>query len=160
LGGDGKCAELFTYTVLIHSPRSFLGQSPLIIFSGALAAWIIPGAAKDRPHENGSKKGKFRRIDFAGAFLLAATITSFLLAIEIGGQKVPWTSPLIALLFTTAIICAAFFYVTEKYWAPEPIFPLQLLSHKEVMLGYLVILLQVAAQLGVRRCHRPLVTRN
>jgi hypothetical protein len=122
----------------------------LIIFSGALALWLIPSRSKDRLNEDGSKEEKFRRIDFAGAFLLAATITSFLLAIELGGQKVPWLSPLIIVLFATATGCASLFYLTEKNWALEPVFPLELLAHKEVVLGYLVILLQVAAQLSVR----------
>lgn len=122
----------------------------MIVLSGALAAWLIPSAPKDRLNGESSSEDKFRSIDFAGAFLLAATITSSLLAVEVGGQKLPWNSPLIVILFATAIVCAALFYMTEKFWAPEPIFPLQLLSHKEVMLGYLVLLLQSAAQLSVR----------
>ena len=96
-----------------------------------------------------SKAQKFRRIDFSGAFLLAGTITSFLLVVELGGQKVPWISPTTIVLFSLGLVCSIFFVITEKYWALEPIFPLKLLWHKDVMLGYLVLLLQIAAQLSV-----------
>jgi Fungal trichothecene efflux pump (TRI12) len=119
----------------------------LIVLSGLLAIWLIP--RRQRNDLEVSKAEKFRRIDFAGAILLATTITSFLTAIELGGQKVPWTSLVIFGLFGAGIVCATFFLLTEKYWAVEPIFPLELLWHSDVISGYIVLLLQVAAQLSV-----------
>jgi Fungal trichothecene efflux pump (TRI12) len=127
--------------------RSFLGQGPLIGVSGLLALWLIPRT--QRRAEEGTKLEKFRRIDFAGAILLATTVTSFLVAIELGGQKVSWNSPVIFGLLAAGIVGAGWFFATEKYWAQEPIFPLELLWHRDVMCGYGLLILQIAAQLSV-----------
>jgi len=135
-------------TVADHN-RAFLGQCPLIGVSAILVLWLVPRKKTDEDTE--SKGQRFRRIDFAGSFLLAVTVTSFLTAVEIGGQKFPWTSPIVLGLFGAGVACAGLFAVTEQYWAPEPVFPLQLLWHKEVVCGYLVLLLQMAAQMGVGR---------
>jgi Fungal trichothecene efflux pump (TRI12) len=105
---------------------------------------------KVHDEESDSKKARFCRIDFAGAFLLATTITSFLLVVEIGGRKVAWSHPLIIVLFGTSILSAVFFVIVETRWAVEPIFPLHLLKQKDVICQYLVYALQVAAQLAVR----------
>jgi hypothetical protein len=80
---------------------------------------------------------------------LAATITSFLLAVEIGGQKVPWASLPVFGLFGAGFVGATLFYFIEKYWALEPIFPLELLWKRDVITAYIVCLLQIAAQLSV-----------
>jgi len=134
--------------VLANISRSFLGQCPLIMLSAILVLWLVPRKRKEEDTE--SKGQRFRRIDFAGSFLLAVAITSFLTAVEIGGQKFPWTSPIVLGLFGAGAASAGLFIVVEEYWAPEPVFPLRLLWHREVVCGYLVLGLQLAAQMGVR----------
>jgi predicted membrane channel-forming protein YqfA (hemolysin III family) len=120
-----------------------------LIAISALLVWIlVPYKVHDEESE--TKKAKFSRIDFAGAFLLATTITSFLLVVEIGGRKVAWNHPLILVLLTTSILSAVFFVITETRWAAEPIFPLHLLKQRDVICQYLFYALQVAAQLAVR----------
>lgn len=132
--------------------RSFLCQTPLIGLSAIIVWWVVPQRQK-LTNDAESKWQKFRRIDFAGALLLAATVASFLLAVELGGQKLPWTSPMVLGLLGAGTACGALFVTAEKYWSPEPIFPLELLWHKDVMCAYLVLMLQISAQLGVSRYH-------
>lgn len=125
-----------------------------MIAISALFVWIlVPHKVQD---EEDSKKDQFSRIDFTGAFLLAATVTSFLLVVEIGGRKVAWTHPLILILLTISVLSAVLFVITETRWAVEPIFPIHLLKQKDVVCQYLVMALQIAAQLSVRLItHHP-----
>lgn len=144
LDGDGKSSFRkghFSLTI-----RSFLGQCPLILIAALLAFWVIP-RKENTKDEN--PRDKFRRIDFAGAFALAVTITSFLLALEVGGQRYPWFSPPVLGLFAAGLVSASLFVIIEKYWALEPIFPLQMFGHKDVIFSYFVFALQIAAQLTV-----------
>lgn len=109
----------------------------------AIIAWLVIPRKQKKSNDVESEGQKFRRIDFAGAILLAATIASFLLAIELGGQELPWVSPNILGLFGGGVVCGALFVVVE------PVFPLQLLRHKDVICAYLMLLLQTAAQISV-----------
>ena len=131
----------------LYHCRSFLGQVPLIAISALLAWALIP--RKVNEDEPDTKKAKFARIDFTGATLLAIAITTFLLVIELAGQKLPWNHPIIFVLFSASIASGALFVLTESYWVAEPIFPPRLLLQREVILGYLVFGLQIAAQLSV-----------
>jgi MFS family permease len=141
-----------SFVLIAHIARSFLGQAPLIGLSAIIAGFVVPRGHK-LTSDVESKGKKFRRIDFAGAFLLAATVASFILAVELGGQKLPWTSPTVLGLLGAGTACGALFVTAEKYWALEPIFPLELLWHKDVLCAYLVLMLQTAAQFGVSLYH-------
>jgi len=126
---------------------SFILQCPLLAIAALLAWFLVPHKA--RPDDSKSGASKLARIDFAGAALLAVTITSLMLAIELGGQKLPWNHPVILGLVAGSVAFGALFAVTEAYWAYEPVFPLQLLCQRDVVSAYLVLGLQTAAQLGV-----------
>lgn len=69
--------------------------------------------------------------------------------IQIGGTKVPWTHPSIFILFGAAVLLSGAFVATEKWWAVEPIFPLELLRHRDIVLSYIVSGAQMAAQLSL-----------
>jgi hypothetical protein len=99
---------------------------------------------------------KLARIDFAGAFLLAATILFFLLPLEITGEKIPWTHPFVLGLFASSITMGVLFVVVETHWAKEPIFPLNLLRSRHVVIPDILVFLQLAAQLGVCAPEPPL----
>ena len=72
-----------------------------------------------------------------------------MLPIEIGGTKIPWTHPLIFVLFGAGTLLLALFLATEAWWAKEPIFPLVLLMQGDVIASYVIMGCQIAAQLGV-----------
>jgi hypothetical protein len=132
----------------LTASRSFLGQCPLTLLAIISTYLLVP--KQTAPQKGNVKEGsKLARIDFAGAFLLAATILLFLLPLEITGVKIPWTHPLVLVLFASSITMGVFFVYVETHWAKEPIFPLQLLRSRFVILPDLLVFLQMSAQLGV-----------
>ncbi|KAH7363260.1 major facilitator superfamily transporter [Plectosphaerella cucumerina] len=129
---------------------SFLGQVPIFLLAILLCLIYLPKHTENAKTQFDEPKGSsLARIDFLGAALLALTILAFLVPIEIGGTKVPWTHPVIFVLLGTAIVFAGLFAATEEWWAEEPIFPLDLLRHRDIVLGYVVSSAQAAAQLGL-----------
>lgn len=126
---------------------SFVGQGPIILIAIFLVAlklpsWTPPAPAKGEP-------SKLRRIDFAGAFMLAITIVSLLGALSLGGQNLPWSHPIVIGLAAGSIILGALFVTYEVKYALEPIFPPTLVIQRDVATAYAIYFLQVAAQLGV-----------
>ncbi|KAK8101836.1 major facilitator superfamily domain-containing protein [Apiospora kogelbergensis] len=88
-------------------------------------------------------------IDMLGATLLALAILTLLLPVEIGGSQVPWTHPVVFGLVAAALLLGGLFLATEAWWAADPIFPVELLRHRDVLLGYFVTAAQGGAQLGL-----------
>ncbi|WP_425052135.1 MDR family MFS transporter [Psychromarinibacter sp. S121] len=64
-------------------------------------------------------------IDYAGAGLLAATLSLAVVIASIGGNPVPWTSPVMLALYA-ALAVAFGAFITAEYRAKEPVLPLQL----------------------------------
>ena len=117
-----------------------------------LVMWKIkPPAplASSESDKKPSQLGKLRRIDFLGAISLASAIVSFLLIVDLGGGKLSWKSSLIWAIFAIAAFCGIVFILNEAYVAREPIFPLRLLVHRDVMSAYLLQALQSGAQYAV-----------
>jgi EmrB/QacA subfamily drug resistance transporter len=69
------------------------------------------------------------KIDFLGAGLLAAAVSSGLLAATLGGNRYPWGSPQIIGLAVGAALLLAAFIVRERH-SPEPILPLRLFKDR------------------------------
>ena len=92
---------------------------------------------------------RLARIDALGALLLGATVLSLMMPLEIGGQKIPWSHPIIFALFAAGIVLAVAFVLVESRWAKEPIFPLRLLRNAQVTKSYLMVAAQAGAQLAV-----------
>ncbi|KFA71254.1 hypothetical protein S40288_07798 [Stachybotrys chartarum IBT 40288] len=136
---------------------SFLGQVPVFLVAILLCLVYLPVqprapkdatiAAKERP--SARQCSSLARIDFLGATLLALTILAFLLPLEIGGKLVSWTHPIVFILLGAAIGLGGLFAATEEWWAKEPIFPLDLLRHRDIVLGYLISMTQSAAQISL-----------
>lgn len=104
-------------------------------------------------HRDKPRRSKLRRVDFLGTVTLAAAITGFLLALDLGGQKISWSHPIVWILVASSAICGGFFLLVEAYIAQEPIFPLGLLFHKDVLTACLVSGLQSGAQFAVTARH-------
>lgn len=132
---------------------AFLGQAPATVVAMVAVAWklqIKPGKKEGDDGADGPTiLSKLKRIDVVGALFLSATILAGLLVLDMGGDKVPWNSPLIYVLAGTAVVCAGIFYVVEEYWATEPIFPTRLITHKEVLLDYAIQVVQTACQVAL-----------
>ena len=93
---------------------------------------------------------KFHRIDFAGSASLAVTISTFILAIDMGGQQLPWSHPYIWILFGCSAFFGALFLIIEAYVAHEPILQLRLLVQRDMITTNMLSALQSAAQFAVR----------
>lgn len=135
---------------------SFLGQAPLAGIAVVLIVITLPKHTAREP-ELEPKRSNLARIDFLGALFMALTILSFLFPLEIGGSRVPWHHPIVLSLFGGACLFGALFIVVEDKWAKEPIIPLLLFRHKELVLSFLIMICQSAAQVGVSHCSRKLI---
>ena len=90
---------------------------------GAVALFVIATAFHSRTE-------KVRHsIDFAGAFLLAAGLTSIILFTSLGGATWPWGSPqVVGLMVAAPLLLAAFLWVEGR--VAEPILPLSLFRNR------------------------------
>nr|ART40110.1 K429 [uncultured bacterium] len=74
------------------------------------------------------------QIDFLGAGLIAAAVSSVLLATTWGGNEHAWDSPTIIGLFGGGLLLMVLFVIQESR-APEPILPLRLFVNKVFAIG-------------------------
>ncbi|KAJ9150167.1 MFS general substrate transporter [Coniochaeta hoffmannii] len=128
---------------------SFLGQAPVVIFALILCAICLPASAPN--HGNSSSETawqRLRRIDFKGAAIFGAMILAFLVPAELGGAHLPWSHPVISILFASSIVLLFIFIAVEKR-TDEPIIPLEIFHNRDAVLSYLIMGLQGAAQIGM-----------
>lgn len=115
-----------------------------------LAAIALVGWKLDGPDKSADVSGKLHRIDFLGSVTLAVAITTFLLGIDMGGDKLPWNHRVIGIPFASSFTSGLLFLLIEAYVAHEPILPFGLLMHRDVMTTNLLSALQTCAQFAVR----------
>jgi MFS family permease len=131
---------------------SFIGQAPLASIAILLIAITIPAhprASSEPAQEQEPKGSKLSRVDFLGATFMTLAILGFLLPLQIAGDRVPWSHPLIVSLLCTASVFLILFLVTEHRFAKEPIIPLSLLLQKDMVLSLVITITQATAQVGV-----------
>ncbi|CAH0045987.1 unnamed protein product [Clonostachys solani] len=130
----------------------FLVQLPVALIGLALVLWKLPEPKRAEGklttmNENESQRTKLSRVDFAGTFALIGTVLTGLLALDIftkGGPRLLVTG--LAIAFP---VFATTFTVVEKYYAKEPILPLQLIGKRDVLTSYTIIGFQSAGQFGL-----------
>ncbi|KAL2151481.1 hypothetical protein VTH82DRAFT_6579 [Thermothelomyces myriococcoides] len=132
---------------------SFFGQVPPILLAIFLVTVSLPGSQATSSSSDGvddriSGKSKISRVDFKGSFLFTLGILAFLLPIELGGVKLPWSHPAIVSLFCLSFVLLSIFVAVEKR-QDEPILPLGIFQRRDAVLSYAILGLQVAAQLGL-----------
>lgn len=94
-------------------------------------------------------KSKLKRVDFLGAFLLVATLVLLLVALNSGGNLVPWSHPLvITSLVLSAVTFLAFVYVEDQI-ASEPVIPVRLCLDRTVMAACLANWFECMAVYGI-----------
>ncbi|EOD52517.1 putative mfs multidrug protein [Neofusicoccum parvum UCRNP2] len=105
---------------------AFLIQVPLIVISGLLVYFTIKIPVKEK------NMSRIRRVDFLGSITLVTSLVLLLLALNSGGNLVPWTHPLVLVsLPLFAAFLLAFIFVEDRV-AKEPIIPVRLLLHRTV----------------------------
>ncbi|KAK6498877.1 hypothetical protein TWF481_011448 [Arthrobotrys musiformis] len=130
---------------------SFGGQAPLVGIAGILVALRLenttPATTESAAPE--TQRSKLARIDFLGSFLLATTIVGFLLVLDLGGQRLPWSSNYIIGLSIASLIFLIAFAFVEIYVAKEPIFPLHLLTKNNIATSYGSLAFSTVSQIGI-----------
>jgi hypothetical protein len=134
-----------TQSMLTNQYRAFLVQVPPTLAALTMVAIALKLPAAKSTDKTQSNWDRVKRIDFAGAFFLGATILSLCLILDLGGTRLPWNSSWIFILIGTTLASAVVFVISAKR-AAEPIFPLELVTHYVVVTNYLVILFQTTAQ--------------
>jgi hypothetical protein len=126
--------------------RAFIGQCPLLLLSIVLVWWRL-----EEPQQNIELKQsiwtKLKRIDFVGAFFMSATILACITAFDLGSKKA--STPVLVSLIAIGVTAEILFVLTERFWAKEPIFPLELLGKDAVITSYTIIFIQTGIQVAV-----------
>lgn len=94
----------------------FYVNIPLGLIALGVLATVLPASEK---HDAA------RKLDYAGALALAATIAPLLLGFSWAGNEYAWASPQVAASFALSTIFAAIFVLVERR-AAEPIIPFEL----------------------------------
>ncbi|KAH8594599.1 major facilitator superfamily domain-containing protein [Bisporella sp. PMI_857] len=128
---------------------SFTGQGPLMAIAIVLVAIKLPSQTVAQQVTPKGQPSKLRRIDFIGAILLANAIVSFLLALSLGGQNLPWSSRIVIGLAIGSVFLTVLFVWWEVHRALEPIFPPSLVAKRDVATAYAIMALQTGAQVAM-----------
>jgi EmrB/QacA subfamily drug resistance transporter len=88
-----------------------------------------------------------RRIDYAGALLIVAAVCCVLLVTTMGGNEVPWGSPVILGLIGSALVLFAG-CVMQELRVSEPILPPRLFADRIFVISNLTSLLSTMGVLG------------
>jgi hypothetical protein len=149
----------------MQQSRALAGQGPLTICAMFLVAWrldlnsLTTASGETSGERVSSLRDKLGRVDFAGCALLTATILPLLVVLDIGGEKLPWSSPLIVGLAATGV-ASGFLFVFAERRSKEPVFPLHLLTNLAVVNSYLLLLLQMTSQMAVSQPQPCSFTRS
>jgi hypothetical protein len=118
---------------------------------GAIALVVIPWLVRNRHAENSARAPTFftrlRRVDWLGTSFFLSSFVCLFLALQWGGQTMPWKSATIIGLFVGFIVLLGVFAVTQRYMEEESLIPIRFLKQRTVLSGtiYLVFLgLQMA----------------
>ncbi len=87
------------------------------------------------------------RIDYPGALLIVAAVLCLLLVTTMGGNEVPWTSPVIAGLTAAALIFGVL-AVFQELRASEPILPPRLFANRVYVVANLINMLVTVGLFG------------
>jgi len=102
------------------------------------------------PTEQNGTWSKLRRVDISGAVSLAIANCSLLLFLDEAQCGIDVVKHVTAIVPGMLwILSFGMFLLVEAFWAKEPIFPLQLMTKRNVFSSYAIQLLQTAAQMAL-----------
>ena len=105
---------------------AFLFQVPLVAMGAILVIFTVNIPVK------ASEKSAFRRVDYLGSGILTASLVFFLLAVNSGGNILPWTHPLVLTFLPLSGVLLIIFVIVEEKISSEPIIPVRLLTDRTV----------------------------
>ncbi|MBF6591531.1 MAG: MFS transporter, partial [Ktedonobacterales bacterium] len=104
----------------------------------AIIAWLPSNISVRGTQARGF--AAFRRIDFAGALTAAGATAALLLGLTWGGATYAWNSPRVIGVLTAAGVLFGTFFIIERFFAHEPILPLDLFKSRIFAVGSLLSL--------------------
>lgn len=124
--------------------------------------WKLPEPKEttvDEGDEQANSAGsKISRVDFAGAAMLVATVLTGLLSLDFCTKH--GLGLAVYSLVGGFVLSLSLFCVIEKYYAKEPILPLELIFKREVLTSYSIVCFQAAGQFGVGSPHFSFLSRD
>ncbi|KZF26756.1 putative transporter [Xylona heveae TC161] len=123
---------------------AFLAQAPIALLCLVLAKYTLPSGPAQSHNEHScrsSKRAKWKDVDFLGVITFVISMVSFLLFLDLGGQKLPWSHPVVIALIAACSVCSLAFVLIEKFWAVKPLIPLWLIRENGVGISCLVQIL-------------------
>ncbi|RPA96842.1 MFS general substrate transporter [Choiromyces venosus 120613-1] len=106
---------------------AFLLQIPFIVISAALVLAFV------RIPVEQSDEARHRRIDYLGSATLMCSLVTLLLALNTGGNTLPWTHPLVLTCLPLSVVLMGVFFMVELWYAKEPVIPVRLLGNRTVL---------------------------
>ncbi|KAG8404862.1 hypothetical protein J3459_016669 [Metarhizium acridum] len=107
----------------------FLLQVPVSVFALAVGGLVV----RDQPSEmllslDEGLHVMWKRIDFSGALLLVAAVSTQLLGLGLGGNLLPWGSPWVVGSLVGSLLLFASFVLVEGRTSAPPMIPLRMLK--------------------------------
>lgn len=115
----------------------FLLQVPISIFALVLGFLVVKNPEGGFGLEN-TFKSIWTKVDLSGAFVLVTGVTVQLLGLSLGGNQLPWGSPIVIGLLVASIFLLGLFLTIESRTTAAPVIPLRMFR------GSLPVLTQIA----------------
>ncbi|GLB39226.1 putative MFS general substrate transporter [Lyophyllum shimeji] len=119
VGGGFARSGNWRWIFLFNAP---FGPVITLILLKALQTSARPRSASS---QKSSTRAKLATLDFAGMTTLISTLTFLVVALNLGGQSMPWNSATVISMFCAAAASFVAFIVVENY-ARKPIAPMRL----------------------------------
>lgn len=104
----------------------FLLQVPISIFALVLGALVIENPEGGFSVDN-TLQAIWTKVDVSGAFVLVTGVTVQLLGLSLGGNELPWGSPIVIGLLAGSVLLLALFLNIESRTRAAPVIPLRML---------------------------------
>lgn len=73
---------------------------------------------------------RLKKIDYAGAITVVSAVIAFLMATSLGGNIMPWSSPIVLTCFAISFVLSIAFCFIEAKFASHPLMPWEIISSR------------------------------
>ncbi|KAK1700606.1 major facilitator superfamily transporter [Colletotrichum godetiae] len=108
----------------------FLLQVPVSIMALALGALVIKNPEGGFDIDTNDWRAIWSRVDVSGALLLVVAISVQLVGLSLGGNELPWGSPIVIGTLMGSVLLLALFFIVEARTKAIPVIPLRMLRGK------------------------------
>lgn len=122
--------------------RAFCLEIPVAALVFALVLWTLkttqtplqkPDALSSNDNRNGSRSSIVTSgFDFLGSLNLIFLVATFVLALNIAGNDVPWSHPLVPVLLSLGTLLLGTFIYVELSPSRKPLIPVRLFSSRSL----------------------------